>query len=114
MDDEKEIRWIGSAYADLLDFPAEAKREAGFQLSKVQAELEPSDWKPFDTVGAGTREIRIRAADGTFRVLYVAKFSDAIYVLHCFEKKSQTTSTIDKAIASTRYRAIVAKKRGST
>ena len=81
MDDEKEIRWIDSAYADLLDFPAEAKREAGFQLSKVQAGLEPSD---------------------------------AIYVLHCFEKKSQTTSAIDKAIASTRYRAIVAKKRSST
>jgi phage-related protein len=104
---EKEIRWIGSAYDDLLAFPVESRRQAGFQLSKIQVGLEPEDWKPFDEVGAGTREIRIREAGGVFRVMYVAKFEEAVYVLHCFQKKTQATSKQDKRITEARYRAIV-------
>jgi phage-related protein len=105
MDDEKQIRWVGSAYNDLLAFPKDARKEAGFQLGKVQAGLEPDDWKPFDEVGAGTREIRIREASGIYRVMYVAKFAEAVYVLHCFQKKTQSTSKQDKAIAAARFRA---------
>lgn len=105
--DEKQIRWVGSAYDDLLAFPKDARKEAGFQLGKVQAGFEPADWKPFDEVGLGTREIRIREASGTYRVMYVAKFEEAIFVLHCFQKKSQATSKQDKAIAAARYRAVV-------
>jgi phage-related protein len=78
MEHEKEIRWIGSAYGDLLEFPDDARRQAGFQLGKVQAGVDPDDWKPFDDVGAGTREIRIRAM-----------------------------SRQDRGIAETRYRAVV-------
>lgn len=107
MDNEKQIRWVGSAYDDLLRFPKEARKEAGFQLGKVQAGLEPTDWKPFDDVGAGTKEIRIRDASGSYRVMYVAKFEEAIYVLHCFQKKSQATSKQDRAITAARYRAVV-------
>src|ERR1700686_2539795 len=92
MDDERQIRWVGSAYSDLVAFPKNARKEAGFELGKVQAGLEPADWKPFDEVGAGTREIRIRDASGIYRVMYVAKFEEAIYVLHCFQKKTQVTS----------------------
>jgi len=107
MDDEKQIRWVGSAYHDLLAFPKDARKEAGFQLGKVQAGLEPDDWKPFDEVGAGTREIRIRGAGAIYRVMYVAKFEEAIYVVHCFQKKTQATSGQDRAIAAARYRAVV-------
>ncbi|MFJ1298726.1 type II toxin-antitoxin system RelE/ParE family toxin [Pseudomonadota bacterium AL_CKDN230030165-1A_HGKHYDSX7] len=103
---DKAICWVGSAYADLLDFPAESRRSAGFQLSRVQAGLEPDDWKPFDEVGPGTREIRIREPAGAFRVMYVAKFEEAVYVLHCFQKKTPTTSLHDKQIAQARYRAL--------
>ena len=98
MQQEKEIRWVGSAYDDLLMFPDAPRRDAGFQLSKVQAGLDPEDWKPFDEVGAGTREIRIRDVSGVFRVMYVAKFEDAVYVLHCFQKKAQATSRQDKVL----------------
>ena len=108
---EKEIRWVGSAYDDLVRFPDEPRRDAGFQLSKVQAGLEPEDWKPFDEVGAGTREIRIRDASGIFRVMYVAKFEEAVYVLHCFQKKTPATSKQDKDIAAARYRAVVNARR---
>ena len=102
---------MGSSYADLLAFPKAPRREAGFQLGKVQAGLEPADWKPFDEVGAGTREIRVRDAKGIFRVMYVAKFEEAVYVLHCFQKKTQATSRGDKSIAEARYRAVVNARR---
>jgi phage-related protein len=110
MDDENQIRWVGSAYADLLAFPKDARKE-GFQLGKVQAGLEPTDWKPFDDVGAGTREIRIRDASGIYRVIYLAKFEEAIYVLHCFQKKTQATGKQDRAIAAARYRAVISARK---
>jgi phage-related protein len=60
MGHEKEIRWVGSSFQDLLAFPEEPCRQAGFQLGKIQAGLDPDDWKPFAAVGPGTREIRIK------------------------------------------------------
>jgi phage-related protein len=109
--DEKEIRWVGSSLDDLLAFPKAPRKEVGFQLGKVQAGLDPTDWKPFDEVGAGTREIRIGDAKGIFRVMYVAKFEEAVYVLHCFQKKTQATSKQDRDIAAARYRAVsIARK----
>ena len=103
----KELRWVGSSYDDLLKFPREVRRTAGFELGKVQAGLDPEDWKPFGVVGAGAREIRIRDASGIYRVIYVAKFEEAVYVLHCFQKKTQATSTRDKDVAEARYRSVV-------
>ncbi|MDM0021664.1 type II toxin-antitoxin system RelE/ParE family toxin [Variovorax saccharolyticus] len=111
MNDDREIRWVGSAYDDLLAFPLDSRRDAGFQLGKVQAGLDPTDWKPFDGVGSGTKEIRIRDASGIYRVMYIAKFEEAVYVLHCFQKKSQGTSKHDKAIAAARYRAVVSARK---
>ena len=106
MKQDKEIRWVGAAYEDLLEFPKEARRTAGFQLGKVQASLEPNDWKPFEDVGAGVREIRIREASGAFRVMYVAKFKEAVYVLHCFQKKTQATPKRDIETAKQRFSQI--------
>jgi len=110
----KEIRWWGSAYKDLLGFPAGARRMAGHQLSRIQAGLEAEDWKPFDDVGAGTREIRLVDAGpdgkGIFRVMYVAKFPEAVHVLHCFAKTTQATSKHDKGIAMARYKAMIAAR----
>ena len=108
---EKPIQWIGSSFDDLLAFPREARRQAGYQLSRIQAGVEPTDWKPFGQVGSGVREIRIREESGAYRVMYVAKFEEAIYVLHCFEKKTQATSKHDKQIATERYKAL-AQRRG--
>lgn len=75
----------------------------GYQLDKVQNEQVPTDWKPVTTVGKGVLEIRIRDDAGAFRVMYVAKFADAIYVLHCFQKKSQKTNKTDLDLAARRY-----------
>lgn len=106
MEQEKEIRWLGSSYRDLLAFPDEARRLAGFQLHKIQSGLDPDDWKPFDSIGAGTREIRIKDEGGIYRVMYVTKYAEALYVLHCFQKKTQKLGLHDRRIAETPYRAI--------
>lgn len=79
----------------------------GFQLDRVQHGEKPDDWKPMTSIGSGVRELRVRVANGAFRVIYVAKFSDAVYVLHCFQKKSQQTSTKDIALAADRYKELV-------
>ena len=83
------------------------KREAGHQLDQVQNGQEPDDWKPMITVGQGVREIRIRDAVGAFRVIYIAKFADAVYVLHCFQKKTEKTSRADVDLAAKRYRDLL-------
>jgi len=107
MDDVKPIEFCGSSLAELRDFPVSARREAGYQLDQVQHGGEPDDWKPVNTIGQGVREIRIRDEAGIFRVIYVAKFADAVYVLHCFQKKTQKTSKADLDLAAKRYRDLL-------
>lgn len=107
----KAVTFRGSALEDLRAFPDVARRDAGYQLDKVQHGLDPSDWKPMEDIGPGVREIRIRDVSGAFRVVYVAKFADAIYVLHCFQKKTQRTSKADIDLAASRYRALVRELR---
>ena len=76
-------------------------------MGKVQVGLDPDDWKPFDDVGAGTKEIRIRDTTGIYRVMYIAKFEEAVYVLHCFQKKTQKTSKKDIDLAVKRYKDLI-------
>ena len=101
----KTLEFVGSSLDDLREFPAEARRAAGFELGFIQQGLAPSDWKPMNEVGAGVREIRIHVL-GEWRVLYVAKFAKAVYVLHAFQKKTQKTRREDIELARTRYRQI--------
>lgn len=103
----KFIEFRGSALEDLSRFPAAVRREAGYQLFMVQDGDEPDDWKPMSTIGPGVREIRIREKDGTYRVLYVASFAEYVYVLHCFQKKTQKTSAGDIKLAKQRYKELV-------
>ena len=105
----KPLEFVGSSRDDLSAFPEQARREAGFQLWSVQEGLTPSDWKPMNTVGSGAMEIRIRTAEGAWRVIYVAKFEAAVYVLHAFEKKEQKTRQADIDLAKKRYQEIAGK-----
>ena len=110
---EKPIDWRGSSLKNIRDdniFSSNARKEAGHQLSLVQVGLDPEDWRPYDVVGPGTKEIRINVDDGSFRVMYVAKFPEAVYVLHCFKKKTSTTTIRDKGIAEARYRAVIQER----
>ncbi|MGO3745593.1 type II toxin-antitoxin system RelE/ParE family toxin [Alcaligenes aquatilis] len=107
MPPSKPVEFLGTSLDDLRAFPPSAKREAGYQIDQVQNGLDPDDWKPMNTVGQGVREIRVRDSDGTFRVIYVAKFADAVYVIHCFQKKTQKTNKADIDLASKRYRDLL-------
>jgi phage-related protein len=103
----KPLEFRGSSLGDLRAFPLAARREAGHQLDLVQRGDDPDNWKPMTSIGAGVREIRIRDDSGAFRVMYVAKFDDAIFVLHCFQKKSQKTDGVDIDMAACRYRDLL-------
>ena len=101
----KPLRFVGSSLDDLRDFPAEARRQVGFELYAIQRGLDPSDWKPLPEVGPGASEIRIHVL-GEWRVLYVAKFANTVYVLHAFQKKTRKTRREDIELARQRYRRI--------
>lgn len=102
----KQLSWLGDSLDQVKTFSDEAKRSAGHQLGLIQSGLEPEDWKPMDTVGSGVKEIRIRF-EKSYRVLYVAKFSEAVYVLHAFVKKTQKTSKKDLDLGADRYKALI-------
>jgi phage-related protein len=102
----KPIEFIGDSLASVRDFPDDARQAAGYQLDRVQRGLEPDDWKPMATVGAGVREIRIREYSGAFRVIYLATLADRLVVLHAFQKKTQKTAQRDIDLAAKRFREL--------
>ncbi|MBS0557006.1 MAG: type II toxin-antitoxin system RelE/ParE family toxin [Proteobacteria bacterium] len=102
----KGLIWLGSSKADWNTFPESAQDEAGYQLDKVQCGGQPSDWKPLSTVGPGVCELRIRDDAGVFRAIYLATRPEGVYVLHAFQKKTQTTSLHDIRKAQERYKLI--------
>ncbi|MBI4525925.1 MAG: type II toxin-antitoxin system RelE/ParE family toxin [Deltaproteobacteria bacterium] len=102
---DRRIVWMGSSRDDVRRFPREARRKAGLELRAVQRGQEPTDFKPVPSIGPGVYEIRIHAR-GAYRVFYVAKFEEAIYVLHTFQKKTQKTAKQDLQIARQRYRTV--------
>jgi phage-related protein len=102
----KPVRFLGSAREDLAGFPESARREAGYELFMVQVGRDPTDFKPLPSVGPGAYELRVRDESGAFRVIYVAKFEEAIYVLHTFQKKTRRTRQVDIDLAAARYKMI--------
>lgn len=100
---ERPVTWVGNALDELRQFPLEARRAAGHQLHLVQIGVEPSDWKPMPVIGPGVRELRIHTGRA-FRVIYLASYQDAVYVLSAFEKKSGRTSKLDIELARKRLR----------
>jgi len=101
----KEITFLGDTRDRLRDFPDEARLRAGFELREVQKGNDPSDWKPMKTVGAGVREIRIRLANGAFRIIYLATLPECVLVLHAFEKKTQQTPQKEIDLATQRLKS---------
>src|SRR5437868_2335354 len=97
----RKLIFVGSSRNDLRTFPAEVRHAIGVELMRVQAGLMPIDYKAMTGVGAGCFEIRVRLG-GAWRVVYVAKFRSAIYVLHAFRKKTQQTAKADLDLAAKR------------
>lgn len=98
----RPVRFVGNSLQCLRDFPEDACHDAGYQLEKVQRGEQPDDFKPLPSVGKGVEEIRITDETGAYRVIYVARRAEAVYVLHAFQKKTQATSLRDIEIARKR------------
>ena len=107
----KPVDFCGDSLDALRAFPESAKREAGYQIDKVQHGQEPDDWKPMTTIGSGVKEIRVWDEVGTFRVIYLAKLADAVFVLHCFQKKTEQTSEKDIRLARKRFKELMEKQK---
>jgi phage-related protein len=106
-DDEKSVAWVGSSLDDIRKFPASARRDAGFELNLVQLGEQPSDFRYMKSVGSGVYEIRVRGEDSDqYRVMYVAKYEEAIFVLHAFQKTTQETEQKDIDLARDRLKAV--------
>jgi phage-related protein len=106
----KPVAWIDDSLERLREFPADAMDDAGYQLDQVQRGSEPRSWRPMPSIGLGVNEIRVQAG-GAFRVIYVAKFAEAVYVIHVFQKKSQKTDQGDIELSRRRYGALLARRR---
>jgi phage-related protein len=99
----RPVCFLGDSLKCLRDFPEDARHDAGYQLDKVQRGEQPDDFKPLAAVGKGAEEIRITDDSGAYRVIYVARRADAVYVLHAFQKKSQATLKRDIDTAKRRF-----------
>ena len=110
---DKPLAFLRSSLDDLSAFPRDAKSIAGHQLRRVQQGLAPDYWRPMNEVGPGVMEIKIETGDA-YRVFFVAKFAEAVYVLHAFQKTTAKTSRRDIAVGRQRYRELVEVRRGKT
>jgi len=108
----KRVVWLATARKDVPALADDARARTGYELYRVQQGLDPTDWKPRNRVGDGVWEIRIRTTR-QHRVLYVAKFADAVYVLHAFAKKTRRTSRLDLELGRKRYRELMSRRRRS-
>lgn len=106
----KQIVFKGTSRAVIQSFAKEAKQKVGFELNAVQQGDLPSNWKPMKTIGAGVNEIRVKV-NNQYRVIYVAKFSEAIYVLHAFIKKTQKTVQPDIEMAKKYYQTLLEERK---
>ena len=109
-------RWLAAAktrpdvaetHRDAPEPPNGARHQAGYQVDKVQRGDQPDDFKPMPAVGNGVKEIRISDSRGAYRVLYVARRAEAVYVLQAFQKKTQSTSRNDLEIAKRRSKQLL-------
>ncbi len=104
----KGIEFYGRTLDEIRNFSADAKREAGHQLDRVQRGYDPADWKSMSSIGKGVREIRIQE-QGQYRVIYIAKLEDVIHVLCAFQKKTQKTRKQDIDTAKHALKQILAR-----
>lgn len=86
----KPREWVGSSYKDLTALPDDVQDTFGYALDLAQRGLKHDNAKPFTQAGGGVMEV-VEDDDGnTYRAMYTAKLANAVYVLHCFQKKSKS------------------------
>ncbi|HEX2775641.1 MAG TPA: type II toxin-antitoxin system RelE/ParE family toxin [Candidatus Acidoferrales bacterium] len=103
------VVWEGDAREVLQAFPGEVRQNFGFELWQLQQGERPSDYRPLPSIGSGVFELRDQDARAWYRVVYLSRINDVIYVLHCFEKKSREMPRRDFEKAKQRLKAVRAR-----
>jgi phage-related protein len=101
-----EIGWLGDSLDVVRGYGEAIRRAIGSELRLLQSGEKPLHARPLKTVGRGVWELKISESEGQFRVVYVVKRNDKIYVLHTFQKKTQQTSRQDLELARARFKEI--------
>ncbi|MCZ6658479.1 MAG: type II toxin-antitoxin system RelE/ParE family toxin [Gammaproteobacteria bacterium] len=101
----KTVIWQSDSLKTLKSFPSQVKYAVGVELMRVQSGLTPMDSKPMQSIGPGVREIRVQYRN-QYRVLYIASFDEAVYVLGAFIKKTQRTPKTEIDLAKQRLREV--------
>ncbi len=101
----RTVIFEGSSLEMIRNFPDDARNRAGYEIDRVQRDLEPENWKPFPSIGQGVREIRIQLGQ-QYRVIYIAKFDNKLHILHAFQKKTQKTRKADIELAKSRLKKL--------
>jgi len=103
------VAWEGDSRKVLLSFPDDARQNFGFALWQLQQGERPSDYRPLPSIGTGVFELRDQDERAWYRLVYLSRTSDVIYVLHCFEKKSREMPRKDFEKAKQRLKAVKAR-----
>jgi phage-related protein len=109
-EDEKpklaSISWEGDSREVLKSFPEAVTENFGFELWQLQQGERPRNYRPLPSIGPGVFELRDQDERTWYRVVYLSRIADVIYVLHCFEKKSREMPKKDFAKAKQRLKAV--------
>ena len=109
----KPLSFVGDSLKQIRSFGGDAMHDVGFQLHKVQIGEQPDDFKPMPAIGPGVEELRVWDDSGTYRVVYTARFHDAVFVLHAFQKKTEQTAQSDIDLAKARYKQVRENQNGN-
>jgi phage-related protein len=109
--DPAKLAWLGDSQDVLRRFPKDVRKDLGYALRQVQLGQMPPDSKPMGTVGPGVYELRDQDERAWYRVFYLKKIADMVYVLHCFEKRSAQTEKKDIDLAKERLKRLLEEQR---
>jgi len=101
----RTVVFEGNTLEVIRQLPDEVRLRTGYEIDRVQRNIDPENWKPFTAIGQGVREIRIQVGK-QYRIMYIAKFANKVHILHVFEKKTQKTRTTDIEIAKNRLKSV--------
>ena len=103
------VSWEGDSKEVLQSFPEAARQNLGFDLWQLQQGEKPGDYRPLPSIGAGVFELRDQDERAWYRLIYLSRIENVIYVLHCFEKKSREVPRRDFEKARQRLQAVRAR-----
>jgi phage-related protein len=105
------VVWEGDSLEVIRRFPGPVRQDLGAELRRLQTGDRPLNSRPMPSIGARVYELREQDERGWYRVIYLAKIGNRIYVLHCFEKKSAKTGRSNLAVSKARLKRVLAKLR---